>query len=209
MKKYFCLFLWISFFAINIKALEDDTRVGSRGMWVEKHLNGFLTLHLRKCLCSNNTAKVCLCWNNVDKQDQPAVQGSVVNILSSFLNYFDFSEVGFGFYTNQETNEQICKFPDQQMLVSLLKLAKIDHLFSLENSKLNYNKFLSLISVGKFPLAQVEDNYDSLKYHMYFHDVFNHMPIWLVLPVKYRNLVVNKVNNFLIFSQNKIGRAHV
>ncbi len=194
-----CLFviLFITFLAANINGLEEDKRVGSRGLWVSER-SSFLELRLRKCVCTTYTAnKLCICWNNHNRDDQPAVQGSPTRIVSAFLNYFNVKHL------DQETTEQTVNLPNQQMLLKLFKAANVEIFFYFleDNKAVDYKKFLELISQEKFPIAGVENSDNCLKYQMYFHDVFNHAGLWLNLPTQYRELIANKVKSFLIFSQ--------
>ncbi|AYV87089.1 MAG: hypothetical protein Sylvanvirus24_4 [Sylvanvirus sp.] len=163
----------------------------------------------RRCICGLHSIEsplgtaYCVCYGDFSQQDQPAIQGSLLGIIllgNLTMNYFPgftASKVKLGDSSNPLSKWiTLIGFPTPSCLRSILQEMNLLHVveFLPESSELSSLEYIELISKGKLPIANTKPSVD---YHMYIHDVCNHLFFWLFQPEWMRHKVICYFSFFL------------
>lgn len=182
-----------------------DRREGSRTIYVEKEDEFFLTVMLRKCTCENPSSlhecRLCSCFEDFRKSDQPFVQGSPSNVITALLNKFGKNLPGFS-YGEDETGKFFFRLPRPERLLEILQTLNLDCIELVSGTvPLGIEEYLGLLGKKKIPLSEIPAPHEvddiSMRYHAYFHDLFNHFIFWIALPLQIKELIATRANLFI------------
>jgi hypothetical protein len=188
-------------------SLGNDQRPGSRSIYVAERNGYFLKLMLRKCNCEQSrinpekAALFCPCFGDCRPEDQPFIQGNPYSAIAHFQK-FGVCFFGFGGGRDQATNQFFVKVPDPEQLLKILQLLNLDHIELVSGAApLNTDQYFQFLRSKKIPVAKIPDpnevNDISMLYHAYFHDVFNHLFLWIALPDSLREIIAKRAEVFI------------
>jgi hypothetical protein len=190
---------------LPMMAMQTDERAGSRSLIVENHPTAkenppkYLLIRTRNTHCpqkANN--QPCTCFSDFSEEDLPSVQGNALITLAhkrlgSYFPGFDFDNDDKGAFL---------KIPSPEQLAYILVDHGYDHVTLVPgHAPITTDEYLALIGQGKIPLAEIaletEALHKNMLYQSYFHDVFNHLFLWIALPEENKKLIVDRAKVFI------------
>lgn len=208
------LFLLTLMFLPRIIYGVGDLRPGSRSIYVRNHDSAvkadFLEVYLRECRCENppdlmpmkeNTVCYCPCWHDERAEDQPAAQGNPSSCIPSYRIAFGTELPGFHCCKDKVSHEPYFIVPSPEVLVKILGKLGLDKSIEIVPRTASLDLYLGLLAKGKIPVSDIPDENEvaniSLLYHEYFHDLFNHIPIWTAFPDYLRHMFSMRMTKLL------------
>jgi hypothetical protein len=206
--KYLFFFIIQALCIAQLFASEDrDKLPGSRSLYVKNHGKDECTLilGLRNCICNKEEFKentFCRCWVDFRDEDQPNIQGDAKIAIYLSLKYGAYF-LSFFAIPNNDVFEKAITVPTPEFLLKILNSFGLDKYFELVDGikPLGVDSYLKLLAKGKIPIAKIPKENEvkdtSLLYHNYFHDLFNHMFIWMSFPNSLRFIIQHRTKKFI------------
>jgi len=132
---------------------------------------------------------------------EPFVQGDAVNLLAHHTKFGShFMEFGYG--RDSTTNELFITIPRPEKLAEILAALGLDYVELVSGgTPISVDEYFRLLSTKKIPLAKIATHDDcedeSMLYHAYFHDLFNHVFLWVALPDHLKTVVAKRAALFI------------
>jgi len=193
------------------------------GSYFSQDANGnsapqYLKLGLRKCTCSSQTVPrlpqlntrfhtaltaqgpspqanrtFCPCWSDFRQEDQPAPLGDP-RVFTSLVDLFSQPILGVTTSWNKVSGEPSIIIPTPDELFKVLKDLNIAHVEIVPGGTfINGDSYLRLLAQGKIPVGGISKG----NYRVYFHDLFNHVPLWVFFPEALRNEISRRAQKLL------------
>jgi hypothetical protein len=150
----------------------------------------------RDCKCVEKTTKsLCECWRDFEQEDQPAVVGRTDCVLRYAKALKTNLLVPFAHAVSSDGQVYV-RIPSPGLGIKrFLKLLGASELFEVLQPCVFVDAvhFLRFVAQGKWVIADIDEQApENRAYHMYLHDLNNHLFLWWLLPTHLRSLVQDR-----------------